>query len=152
MFSCEFCEISKNIFSYRTPPVAASEKTLKQLKSKIKGFKILKYFPRIFITCPGYSTGTFFAEHLFSEHLLLDTCFTVNYSYFNSSRLQVFRHIDVLKKLRKTPRKIPLMECTFTVITLQSSNLQVETLTKKGTSTSVFFSLNFAKFLRITFL
>ena len=26
MFSCEFCEISKNTFSYRTPPVAASGK------------------------------------------------------------------------------------------------------------------------------
>ena len=25
MFSCEFCVISKNTFSYRTPPVAASE-------------------------------------------------------------------------------------------------------------------------------
>ena len=25
VFSCEFCEISKNIFSYRTPLVAASE-------------------------------------------------------------------------------------------------------------------------------
>ena len=25
MFSCEFCEISKNTFSHRTPPVAASE-------------------------------------------------------------------------------------------------------------------------------
>ena len=25
MFSCEFCEISKNTLSYRTPPVAASE-------------------------------------------------------------------------------------------------------------------------------
>ena len=25
MFSCEFCEISKNTFFYRTPPVAASE-------------------------------------------------------------------------------------------------------------------------------
>ena len=25
MFSCEFYEISKNAFSYRTPPVAASE-------------------------------------------------------------------------------------------------------------------------------
>ena len=25
MFSCEFCEISKNTFSYKTPPVAASE-------------------------------------------------------------------------------------------------------------------------------
>ena len=24
VFSCEFCEIPKNIFSYRTPPVAAS--------------------------------------------------------------------------------------------------------------------------------
>ena len=23
LFSCEFCEISKNTFSYRTPPVAA---------------------------------------------------------------------------------------------------------------------------------
>ena len=25
VFSCEFCEISKNTFSYRTPPVAAFE-------------------------------------------------------------------------------------------------------------------------------
>ena len=25
MFSCEFCEILKNIFSYRTPPATASE-------------------------------------------------------------------------------------------------------------------------------
>ena len=27
VFSCEFCEISKNTFSYRTPLVAASEKS-----------------------------------------------------------------------------------------------------------------------------
>ena len=25
VFSCKFCEISKNNFSYRTPPVAASQ-------------------------------------------------------------------------------------------------------------------------------
>ena len=25
VFSCEFCEISKNIFFYRTPPVVASD-------------------------------------------------------------------------------------------------------------------------------
>ena len=25
VFSCEFCEISKNTFSYRTPPAAASD-------------------------------------------------------------------------------------------------------------------------------
>ena len=30
MFSCEFCEISKNTFSYRTPPVVASEKRFHQ--------------------------------------------------------------------------------------------------------------------------
>ena len=27
VFSCEFCETSKDTFSYRTPPVAASNKT-----------------------------------------------------------------------------------------------------------------------------
>ena len=29
LFSCEFCEISKNTFSYRTPPVAASGNSFK---------------------------------------------------------------------------------------------------------------------------
>ena len=28
VFSCEFCEISKNTFSYRTPPVATSDKNM----------------------------------------------------------------------------------------------------------------------------
>ena len=28
VFSCEFCEISKDTFCYRTRPVAASEKTI----------------------------------------------------------------------------------------------------------------------------
>ena len=32
VFSCEFCEISKNIFSYRTPLVAASENFLYRIK------------------------------------------------------------------------------------------------------------------------
>ena len=32
VFSCEFCEISKNSFSYRTPLVAASEKFLYRSK------------------------------------------------------------------------------------------------------------------------
>ena len=31
MFFCKFCEISMNIFSYRTPPVAASVKTINLL-------------------------------------------------------------------------------------------------------------------------
>ena len=36
MFSCEFCEISKNTFSYRTPPVAASGLTMKASKKSFK--------------------------------------------------------------------------------------------------------------------
>ena len=30
VFSCEFCEIFKNTFSYRTPPLVASEEILKR--------------------------------------------------------------------------------------------------------------------------
>ena len=48
LFFCEFCEISKNSFSYRTPLVAASETMLsvkqighKNVKSVCKSAKIL---------------------------------------------------------------------------------------------------------------
>ena len=34
-FSCEFCEISKNSFSYRTPPVAASENCSDQVRIQL---------------------------------------------------------------------------------------------------------------------
>ena len=34
VFSCEFCKISKNTFSYRTPPVTASDEKLNILKTK----------------------------------------------------------------------------------------------------------------------
>ena len=36
VFSCKFCEISKNTFSYRTPPVAASVNTAHVMKIVIK--------------------------------------------------------------------------------------------------------------------
>ena len=54
VFSCEFCEISKNTFSYRTPPVAASEVTIKQsdLKhtpSKKLWFSSLQVFHNIIL-------------------------------------------------------------------------------------------------------
>ena len=35
VFYCEFCEISKNIFSYRTPLVAASENGLCSRRMKV---------------------------------------------------------------------------------------------------------------------
>ena len=37
VFSCEFSEISKNTFSYRTPPLAASENRIKQYEAKDTG-------------------------------------------------------------------------------------------------------------------
>ena len=40
VFSCEFCEISKNTFSYRTPPVAASAPTILILVENISVFCI----------------------------------------------------------------------------------------------------------------
>ena len=42
MFSCEFGEISKNTFSYKTPPVAASEKN--KLNLNIRCSEVLKLF------------------------------------------------------------------------------------------------------------
>ena len=38
VFSCEFCEIFKNIFFYRTPLVAASVNALERLKTFLKLF------------------------------------------------------------------------------------------------------------------
>ena len=42
MFSCEFCEISKNTFSYRTSLVAASEKRLRHWCFPVNFVKILR--------------------------------------------------------------------------------------------------------------
>ena len=53
-FSCQFCEISKNIFSYRTPPVATFVKPIEIVKTwqlkpapgtrrAIEYFRILEY-------------------------------------------------------------------------------------------------------------
>ena len=38
MFSCEFCEISRNTFSYKTPPAAA----LKTFEQKLNCFESLQ--------------------------------------------------------------------------------------------------------------
>ena len=48
MFSCEFCEISKNNFSHRTPPVAAFKKAANLLKKdselKTQFYRISTFF------------------------------------------------------------------------------------------------------------
>ena len=42
VFSCEFCEISKNTFSYRAPPVAASVNFVVDIVYKFQTFLSLK--------------------------------------------------------------------------------------------------------------
>ena len=51
VFSCEFCEISKNIFSYRTTPVAASES--KNIVARIMTYMlyICVFFEENFFFC-----------------------------------------------------------------------------------------------------
>ena len=45
VFSCEFCEISRNTFSYRTPPVAASEcKLASCLRNNLRNVKKMTVF------------------------------------------------------------------------------------------------------------
>ena len=39
VFSCEFCGICKNTFSYRTPLVAASETTSCEIRTRIEKIK-----------------------------------------------------------------------------------------------------------------
>ena len=43
VFSCEFCEISKNTFSYRTPLVATSGNSTKLYRSFCTSYLILPY-------------------------------------------------------------------------------------------------------------
>ena len=41
VFSCEFCEISTNTFSYRTPQVAVSAKLCFEVMTELKGFQVI---------------------------------------------------------------------------------------------------------------
>ena len=50
VFSCEFCEISKNTFSHRTPPVAASAILQQKLCIKISSDKCICCFYWLFKT------------------------------------------------------------------------------------------------------
>ena len=48
MFSCEFCEVSKNTFFYRTPLAAASNYLKSQPTAKVLG-KVLNYVAVFFV-------------------------------------------------------------------------------------------------------
>ena len=97
----------------------------------------LRCFPKIFITCSDYSKGAFSSEHLSSEHLFLDTCFTINYffderdqsviQYFNffCSHAQVFGHVVILKNDANFTEKIPELEFILNKVCRPISSLQL---------------------------
>ena len=61
MFSCEFCEISKNTFLYRTPLLATSD-----FKQKYKGQMILEaLFLTEFLSKKVYLAFSIFNDNLF---------------------------------------------------------------------------------------
>ena len=72
MFSCEFCKISKNTFSYRTPPVASSvnEKLMKSYATFNK-----EIYPKNLPTFVFTENLRFFVANEFALwlDLLLDT-------------------------------------------------------------------------------
>ena len=51
--SCEFCEISQNIFSYRAPPVAASASNTVKCVQALKLATLLKTDPRTGVSGPA---------------------------------------------------------------------------------------------------
>ena len=69
MFSCEFCEISKNTFSYRIPPVAACKNTVLLTHS---GQDLI--FSQLFLISTISMPLT--KRHLWHMHVLIFSLFT----------------------------------------------------------------------------
>ena len=70
VFSCEFCEISKNTFFYRKPPVAASEDGNQRiLKFWMCG--IFLYYLFIFVDAGSFCKCLSFRCYLAAFHILL---------------------------------------------------------------------------------
>ena len=60
MISCEFCEISKNTSSYRTPPVSGSENINKRiLKGSTKGTRY-KIVAAVGIIFNSFMSGVYY--------------------------------------------------------------------------------------------
>ena len=123
--------------------------------------KLLRRFLRILVTRSDYSTETISAKRILTDHLLLDTCFSVNFfltnwisrllniSKFFSSRSLVLGRIGVLKKFCNVNKKTPALESIL--MKLKASNLQSETLIKNETPAQVFFREFYENFMN-TFL
>ena len=83
--------------------------TSKKQHKGLNYWDFVEFIKIIFIICSDYFWGTLSEEQLFSEHLLFDTCFTVNYFFMNwisesfnisnfiSNRSQMFAPVDVFK-------------------------------------------------------
>ena len=91
VFSCEFCEICKNTFSYRTPPVAAFDFSKASIFSHLRRKEYLVYQQlHQFLTSPLFDTEMFFNMRKEEKFLLrshvLTTSQSTNISFLCDTR------------------------------------------------------------------
>ena len=131
VFSCEFCEISKNTFSYRISLVAAS------------GVKYEKHFIHVIsqLGWPCNINPEIFSSELKSQ--CVSWLCLMNYVYW---LCVVF--VDCSSYLKKRSERIS----KFTEEDLRWSLFSVKLLVTLKKDTSQVFSLSFAKFFRATSL
>ena len=135
MFSCEFCEISKNTFSYRTPPVAASG-ALKFLcgnhsARKTSGNMILN------LILISWKLVTIERKELIKSFII---------TIFKKQSPEVFCKKRFSEKFCKIHRKAPVPESFFNKV----DGMRAATLLKRRLWHRC-LPVNFAKFLRTPF-
>ena len=64
MFSCEFCEISKKTFFYRTPPVAVSAVSMKSYKPTLTKDMFKSILIIFNLNVPNFSTLFLLGKYL----------------------------------------------------------------------------------------
>ena len=116
VFSCEFFEISKNSFSYRSDPVAASAKWINYFRFTLKNFYFIRRVHSLIFLC-HYNFSLGLEKNIF-----------LLFSIFRSSHLEMF----LVKGFLKTCSKFIGEQPCRSVISIKFFN-------------KVYFSIKFAK-------
>ena len=129
-FQCTFKMSCKKAFPNYKLKNKQLQNNLNKLKSNLLKTKSSRDFVKImfsknFIFCFLEFFGIFFAEHLFSKHFFLDTCFTVKYffgeldsqsfniSNFINNHSQVFSQYRCSLKNMQNSQEHPVLEDVF---------------------------------------
>ena len=104
VFSCEFCEISKNTFFYRTPPVAAPIQSAVSISVFFESEPTMNDSPYWRFTCSNLdkadSRASFFNAIALGLEWLVESCWKVKilkryFKNYESGHCKVLLKIDV---------------------------------------------------------